>query len=83
VILWCDSIREDFEELLSYCYEMQICVDDSIFEEDEMCAFIKSVSHNMPKFTAARYFYIDRPAIFSILNSITTFLLVIIQFKSM
>ncbi|KAJ3620239.1 hypothetical protein MTP99_004206 [Tenebrio molitor] len=81
VILWCDGIREDFEELLSYCYEMQECVADSIVEEDEMCAFTKSVSENIPEFTAARYFCIDRSTIFSILNSITTFLLVIIQFK--
>jgi hypothetical protein len=43
VILWCDSIREEYEELLSYCQQMQQRVDDSIFEEDEICAFTKSV----------------------------------------
>jgi gustatory receptor len=83
VILWCDAIREEYEELVSYCYEMQECLDNSIFEEDDMCAFTKSVSQNSPEFTAARYFYIDRSAIFSIMNSITTFLLVLIQFKSL
>ncbi|KAJ3620233.1 hypothetical protein MTP99_004201 [Tenebrio molitor] len=83
VILWCDAIREEYEELLLYCYEMQECLDNSIFEEDDMCAFTKSVSQNSPEFTAARYFYIDRSAIFSIMNSITTFLLVLIQFKSL
>jgi hypothetical protein len=36
VILWCDAIREEYEELLSYCYEMQECLDNSIFEEDDM-----------------------------------------------
>ncbi|CAH1380228.1 unnamed protein product, partial [Tenebrio molitor] len=83
VILWCDAIREEYEELLSYCYEMQEYLDNSIFDEDDMCAFTKSVSQNIPEFTAARYFYIDRSAIFSIMNSITTFLLVLIQFKSL
>ncbi|KAH0812072.1 hypothetical protein GEV33_010719 [Tenebrio molitor] len=38
---------------------------------------------NVPEFTATRYFYIDRTAIFNILNSITTFLVVLIQFKSL
>ncbi|XP_068901770.1 uncharacterized protein [Tenebrio molitor] len=83
LILWCDTIRKEFEELLSYCYQMQTCIAESTFTENDMCIFTKSVSQSMPEFTAARYFSIDRSTIFSILNSITTFLLVMIQFKSL
>ncbi|KAH0815855.1 hypothetical protein GEV33_006936 [Tenebrio molitor] len=83
LILWCDIIRKEFEELLSYCYQMQTCIAESTFTENDMCIFTKSVSQSMPEFTAARYFSIDRSTIFSILNSITTFLLVMIQFKSL
>jgi gustatory receptor len=83
LILWCDTIRKEFEELLSYCYQMQTRIAESTFTENDMCIFTKSVSQSMPEFTAARYFSIDRSTIFSILNSITTFLLVMIQFKSL
>ncbi|KAJ3617719.1 hypothetical protein MTP99_006814 [Tenebrio molitor] len=83
LILWCDTIRKEFEELLSYCYQMQTRIAESSFTENDMCIFTKSVSQSMPEFTAARYFSIDRSTIFSILNSITTFLLVMIQFKSL
>ncbi|XP_068901859.1 uncharacterized protein [Tenebrio molitor] len=82
VILWCDAVREEFEGLLSYCYQIQECVSGSMLNENEFYAFTNIVSQNMPQFTAARYFYIDRSAIFSILNSVTTFILVMIQFSS-
>ncbi|KAH0808189.1 hypothetical protein GEV33_014602 [Tenebrio molitor] len=82
VILWCDAVREEFEGLLSYCYHIQECVSGSAVNENEFYAFTNSVSQNMPEFTAARYFCIDRSTIFSILNSVTTFVLVMIQFSS-
>jgi gustatory receptor len=52
-------------------------------ENKEIQVFIDVVQHNRPEFRAARFFSINRSTLFSVLNSLTTFLLVMIQFKEM
>jgi gustatory receptor len=52
-------------------------------ENEEIQVFIDVVQHNRPEFRAARFFSINRSTLFSVLNSLTTFLLVMIQFKEM
>ncbi|RZB40778.1 gustatory receptor 28b [Asbolus verrucosus] len=76
-ILLCDNIMRESEELLGTFQQMEFALN-----ENEICMAMKMVSYNRPKFDAARYFSISRTTIFKILNSLTTFLLVMIQFKS-
>ncbi|EFA05768.1 gustatory receptor 43 [Tribolium castaneum] len=81
VIRFCDSIIEEFEGLISLAYRFENCDLDLIIDKNEICEFIKNVSQNRPKFTAGRYFVIEMTLIFNILDSMTTFLLIVLQFK--
>ncbi|CAH1380245.1 unnamed protein product [Tenebrio molitor] len=63
--------------LFSYRLETML----SSYEKKEIQVFIDVVTYNRPKFKAARFFSVDRSTLFSVLNSLTTFLLVMIQFK--
>ncbi|RZB40777.1 7tm 7 domain containing protein [Asbolus verrucosus] len=82
-VLLCDEILKEFEAILELSYKVNVSLTEGLTgrESDEIQNFIDVVSHNHPQFTAARFFNIDRTTIFSILNSLTTFLLIIIQFN--
>jgi gustatory receptor len=81
VILMCDTIKQEFDNFLAHSYQIKNEVMDFAIKEHEVGTFIKAVSRCSPEFTAARYFSVDRSTIFAILNSMTTFLLVMIQLK--
>ncbi|XP_044260151.1 uncharacterized protein LOC123008429 [Tribolium madens] len=81
-IFLCDTILKTVEDILSQAYKLEASFDDlATYETDEVQIFIDVVQHNRPEFKAARFFSIDRSTLFSVLNSLTTFLLVMIQFK--
>jgi gustatory receptor len=79
MIFLSDSILKKYDEILVqvYCFAGEV----ASYENKEIQVFIDVVLHNRPEFRAARFFSIDRSTLFSVLNSLTTFLLVIIQFK--
>ncbi|XP_063924689.1 uncharacterized protein LOC135138641 [Zophobas morio] len=54
---------------------------ENLYMKEQLRNFIRFTTKNRPKFQAARFFRISRFTLFQILNSVTTFLLVIIQFK--
>ncbi|KYB27093.1 gustatory receptor 45 [Tribolium castaneum] len=81
-IFLCDTILKKVDDILSQAYKLEASFDDlATYETDEVQIFIDVVQHNRPEFKAARFFSIDRSTLFSVLNSLTTFLLVMIQFK--
>ncbi|XP_068901868.1 putative gustatory receptor 39b [Tenebrio molitor] len=80
-IFLCDSILKKCDEILAKAYQLEGMM--SSYENEEILVFIDVVQHNHPEFRAARFFSIDRSTLFSVLNSLTTFLLVLIQFKGM
>jgi hypothetical protein len=61
----------------AYCFEGEL----TSYGNKEIQVFIDVLLHNRPEFRAASFFSIDRSTLFSVLNSLTTFLLVLIQFK--
>jgi gustatory receptor len=77
----CDLILKTSDEILAQAYRLENLL--AWYEGKEIQIFIDVVLHNRPEFRAARFFSIDRSTLFSILNSLTTFLLVMIQFKEM
>lgn len=82
MIFLCDTILKKVDDILSQAYKLEASFDDlATYETDELQIFIDVVQHNRPEFKAARFFSIDRSTLFSVLNSLTTFLLVMIQFK--
>ncbi|KAH0813380.1 hypothetical protein GEV33_009411 [Tenebrio molitor] len=78
-ILLCDSILKKCDEILEQTYRLETVLTS--YENEEIQGFIDALLHNRPEFKAARFFSIDRSTLFSVLNSLTTFLLVMIQFK--
>ncbi|CAH1380251.1 unnamed protein product [Tenebrio molitor] len=69
----------DCDQILDQTYTLEAVLTSH--ENEEIQVFIDAVLHNRPEFKAARFFSIDRSTLFSVLNSLTTFLLVMIQFK--
>jgi hypothetical protein len=69
------------DEILTKAHRLEVQLTS--YEYKEIQVFIDAVQHNRPEFRAASFFAIDRSTLFSLLNSLTTFLLVMIQFKQM
>jgi gustatory receptor len=69
------------DEILAKAYQLEGELTSD--ENKEIQVFIDVMQHNRPEFRAARFFSINRSTLFSVLNSLTTFLLVMIQFKEM
>ncbi|XP_068901853.1 uncharacterized protein [Tenebrio molitor] len=81
-ILLCDTVLKEFDLLVDLSRQLEISLFNLVLHKgNEFYKFSAALLHNQPEFHAARFFSIDRSIIFSILNSMTTFLLVIIQFK--
>ncbi|XP_068901854.1 uncharacterized protein [Tenebrio molitor] len=81
-ILLCDTVLKEFKLLVDLSGQLETSLFNLVlYKGNEFSNFSAALLHNQPEFHAARFFSIDRSTIFSILNSIITFLLVIIQFK--
>ncbi|RZB40308.1 7tm 7 domain containing protein, partial [Asbolus verrucosus] len=82
-ILLADSILQETEAVLALSYKLERYFLNRISREsDELRQFINVVIDNFPKFSAARFFTIDRSTIFRIFEAVTTFLIILIQFES-
>jgi hypothetical protein len=74
VAVVCDFVLNEFDKILTVVCE--IGISDEVFH-----GTLSSISNYRPNFTAARFFSVNRSMIFSVLNSFTTFLLVIVQLR--
>ncbi|EFA05765.1 gustatory receptor 39 [Tribolium castaneum] len=81
VIFLCDAIVSQNEEIRKNLYQM-LQADPIFYENKQFEKFLKTVLSNGPEFSAVRFFSIDRSTIFQIMNSIVTFLIVVIQIKT-
>ncbi|RZC41973.1 hypothetical protein BDFB_012963, partial [Asbolus verrucosus] len=75
-ILLCDAILKKYEDIFNVAFRIKCSTNNRKFR-----SILAVVSHNRPEFRAARFFLIDRSLLFSIFDSVTTFTLVILQFK--
>ena len=78
--MWCDLISGETEAMLNKSYVLQRNCKNFL-EQDRLEQFVKIVTRNFPKFSAARFFTIDRSTILNVLNTVTTFFIIIIQFR--
>ncbi|XP_044261046.1 gustatory and pheromone receptor 39a-like [Tribolium madens] len=81
VIFLCDLVSKEFERILNMAYKIEtwsVIFDNNLRKKQEI---MKDLLKHRPNFSAARFFTIDRSTIFSICNSLTSFLIIIIQFK--
>ncbi|RZC32400.1 7tm 7 domain containing protein [Asbolus verrucosus] len=80
-VFYCDAILKKFDEIFYLSNKQEAISKDGFEESYQIDKFVRMVGYSRPRFTAARFFSIDRTIIFSALGSITTFLIVIIQLK--
>jgi hypothetical protein len=79
ILFLCDTIQKEFEKILTLTYKLDTL---GILNQDcDIREFRDAIQDYRPSFTAARFFCINRKTIFSVLNSLTTFFIVMIQFK--
>ncbi|RZC32000.1 7tm 7 domain containing protein [Asbolus verrucosus] len=82
-VMMCDLVLQAFENFLSGAHKLRRDTHVTSKEKKELSRFIKLVSENAPKFTAARFFDITRTTLLNVLGTITTFLIVLIQFRGL
>lgn len=79
----CDAIVQENEKILSVSQKLEKNFPDFTPKEvNEMEIFCKIVAENCPKFTASRFFVIQRTNLLYILSTIVTFFIVLIEFNS-
>ncbi|KAJ3642409.1 hypothetical protein Zmor_025201 [Zophobas morio] len=83
VLIMCDLVLQESEQILTSAQKLQRSIwplipDDQI----KMERFRRTISENMPKFSASRFFWVDRSTILKILGTVVTFFIVMIQFRS-
>jgi gustatory receptor len=82
-ILLCDFIAHEAEKILALSYKLERhFVNGIVSEKEELYTFINVLVDNFPKFSAARFFRIERSTIFRIFEAVTTFVIIMIQFES-
>ncbi|RZC41944.1 gustatory receptor [Asbolus verrucosus] len=82
-IFLCDLVTYEVEKIFSVTYSLEkyfICENKK--GSEELQKFIDVLKDNIPSFSAARFFAINRTTIFGIFNAIITFLIVLIQFET-
>ncbi|RZC36967.1 7tm 7 domain containing protein [Asbolus verrucosus] len=80
LILSCDSIVEESETIFLLMYKWcSNCVNSK--GREELYRFANFVQKNRPEFNAAGYFTIHKSTILSMLGTVVTFLIVLLQFK--
>lgn len=74
---------QEASNTMYYGYKMKrIMSKNADNEKLELRGFIELVHHNKPKFSAAGFFKIKKSTMFNILGTVTTLLIVMVQFDS-
>ncbi|CAH1380350.1 unnamed protein product [Tenebrio molitor] len=83
VIAICDLILKEAEDILTTSYTLRRNAKSlSPKDKEHLKHFTKMILQNFPKFSAARFFNIDRSTILNMLGTVTTFFIILIQFRS-
>jgi hypothetical protein len=84
IILLCDSIVRECEKILTASYRLADILQTRAAQDDQelLWKFTMMVKDNVPGFSAAGFFSLDKSIILKILNSLIIMLIVMIQLKS-
>ncbi|KAJ3620194.1 hypothetical protein MTP99_004174 [Tenebrio molitor] len=83
VIYLCDDVVKEAEGLLEVSCRLRWNLGNLTSEEKrDLYWFTDFLKDNFPKFSAARFFHIDRSTVLGILGTTTTFFIIMIQFNS-
>nr|XP_015836309.1 PREDICTED: putative gustatory receptor 28b [Tribolium castaneum] len=80
IVLSCHQVYVNARDVLKVAYNLRRC---SVGQEwKQMDCFIKTVVHHLPHITAADFFQIDKTMIFHMLGTVSTYLIVVVQFNA-
>lgn len=75
----CDSVLIQSDKIVSSSYRLEKYLTDK--ESCEILQFIEIVKANFPKFSAARFCFIERSTLYKIFETVSTVLIIMIQFN--
>lgn len=85
LFLCCDSVVREAQKVTKHCYQIQEEIDSGTKYDSEslkkLTRLIQFMEHCDVKFTAVNYFNINRGTILQVINIVTTYLIVIMQFN--
>ena len=83
LIVMCDSVLKEALKVVGFAYKLRKNFPSALSRQRvEVNEFIDFVIRNFPKFSAAGFFDIDRSTIFKLLGTVTTLLIVMVQFDT-
>ncbi|KAJ3647511.1 hypothetical protein Zmor_019385 [Zophobas morio] len=81
-IFLCDSVTNEGATILAEAYTLEkYFTNENSKNHEDLRKFIDALKNNLPCFTAARFFVIDRSTVFGIFDAVVSFLIVMIQFE--
>nr|CAH7766070.1 unnamed protein product [Callosobruchus chinensis] len=83
VMLCCDSAINESRNIVKICYTLEQNETYTEEEKQELKSIVDQFTSDPPKFTAAGFFEINRSNILSFFSATATYLIVIIQMKSL
>jgi gustatory receptor len=81
LILACDAARSESYKTVFLCYKLREKFPDKSEEQKELLQLAQIVEVNKANFSAADFFDVNRNTLFGIFGTITTYLIVTIQFN--
>jgi gustatory receptor len=75
----CDAVLNESRKILELSRKLKWELDTNTSELSKLTDFVQE---HLPVFSAERFFTIDRGTILSVLGSVTSFFIVMIQFRS-
>ncbi|KAJ3620201.1 hypothetical protein MTP99_004179 [Tenebrio molitor] len=79
ILLFCDSVVKEREKILTESYRLQTRATRD--DQEQLWKFIAVIKDNVPEFSAAGFFSLNKSMILQILDSLITMLIVMIQLR--
>jgi gustatory receptor len=81
VIFMCDRVVQEAEKIVPLTYQLRWCYKNGTREEkQELYEFSNFVTENLPRFSAANFFLLQKSTVLSILSTVSTVIIIMIQF---
>ncbi|KAJ8955005.1 hypothetical protein NQ318_000437 [Aromia moschata] len=81
LLFCCDLVVTESKKLLSTCYKLQIYLPADSKEGKQLARLENLIRSKPPVFTAAGFFPVNRTTLLYLVNTITTYFIVAIQFR--
>lgn len=79
LILMCNEVVQEGHKLVALTYKLRWAWETDNVQNQEFYEFTNLVLNNLPKFTAANFFDLDKNTILQIFATVNTLLVILIQ----